>query len=404
MGSLSPLQIALLIIAAVSAAGVIITFVRSRTTYSGYEEIVADIRRLGSSLGGETFRDGADVVVSGSYQKLPAVVRFSNAENTPGLNIRMQAPATFKLSVVPAGAQVTEGGRILVRTTDDIFDTRFNTRTDQPTQAKMFLTRGTTGLLQRLACSKNTYLSVGSGAIELSELVIPATPGQHAIEHLKAMLKLSEALRQMPGAETVKLVTFEREHNVAGRIAMVAGAIVALASVFAAVKVPNQTVVSGLNATLASGILPLDAAQIPNAPQWRVAKADELDNVAVSWLRGNGEEPVSRIEGDFTGTGASREIAYLLVGPDGSRRVVLLAGDGNRYDTRFPYVGLIARIPKDMVGSVKWLDDKVPQGITGDGLLLVRAPQDGASGMVLFLSGRGIVSAVPADYPSISLR
>lgn len=404
MGSLSPLQIVFLIIAAVSAAGVIITFVRSRMTYSGYQEIVADIRQLGAALGGETFRDGADVVVSGSYQKLPAVVRFSNAENTPGLNIRMQSPATFNLSVVPAGTRVTEGGRILVRTTDDMFDARFNTRTDQPTQAKMFLTRGTTSLLQRLACSKNTYLTVGSGAIELSELVVPAMPGQHALEHLKEMVKLSVALRAMPGAEAVKLVAFERERHVAGRIAMVAGAIVALASIFAAVKVPTRTAVSGVNATLASGIMPVDAMQIPNALQWRVAHANELDAVAVSWLRNNGEKPVSRIEGDFTGNGSGRDVAYLLVGPDGSRRVVLLAGNENRYDTRFPYVGLIARIPKDALRSVKWVGGKAPQGVTGDGLLLVREREDTESGMVLFLSGRGVVSAVPVEYPTISLR
>jgi len=404
MGSLSPVQIALLIVAAVSAAGVIITFVRSRMIFSGYGEIVPDVRRLGQSLGGETFRDGADVVISGAYQKLPAVVRFSNAENTPGLNIRMQAPATFNLSVVPAGAQVTEGGRILVRTTDDLFDSRFNTRTDQPTQAKMFLTKGSTALLQRLACSKNTYLSVGNGAIELSELVIPAAAGQHAIEHLKTMVKLSEGLRAMPGAETVKLVSFERERNVAARIAMVAGAIVAIASVFAATQVPKKPAGPGVNAALASGILPLDAAQIPNALQWRVARADELDGVALTWARGNGLEPVSRVQGDFSGAGTGRDVAYLLVAPDGSRRVVLLAGNENRYDTRFPFIGLIARIPKDAVRSIKWLGDKAPQGVAGDGLLLVREPQDGASGLVLFLSGRGIVSAVPVNYPDISLQ
>jgi hypothetical protein len=403
MGSLSPVQIALLIVAAVSAAGVVITLVRSRMIFSGYTEIVPDVRHLGQSLGGETFRDGADVVISGAYQKLPAVVRFSNAENTPGLNIRMQAPATFNLSVLPAGAPVTEGGRILVRTTDDLFDARFNTRTDQPTQAKMFLTKGTTALLQRLACSKNTYLSIGNGAIELSELVIPSTVGQHAIEHLQTMAKLSVALRAMPGAETVKLVTFERERNVAGRIAMVAGAIVAVASVIAATQVPKKPAGPGVNATLSSGILPLDATLIANPLPWRVAHADELDGVAVSWARGNGVDPVSRVQGDFSGTGTGRDVAYLLVAPDGSRRVVLLAGNENRYDTRFPYIGLIARIPRDAVSSIKWLGDKAPQGVAGDGLLLVRERQDGASGLVLFLNGRGIVSAVPVNYPDISL-
>ena len=198
MGPFSPLQVALLIVAALSTVGVVIVFIRSRMTYSGYGDIVNDVRRLALAMHGEIFRDGADVVIAGTYERLPAVVRFSNGENSPGLNIRIQAPATFLLSVVPAGAQVSEGGRNLVRTDDEVFDSRFNTRTDQPTQAKMFINKQVTGLLQNLACSKSSYLSVGNGAIELSELVIPKPdPGEHAIDHLKSMAKLSQALHRM---------------------------------------------------------------------------------------------------------------------------------------------------------------------------------------------------------------
>ncbi len=110
MGSLSPLQIALLIIAAVSIVGMVIAVVRSRRTYSEYEEIAGEARRLGSIIKGEIFRDGNDLVVSGNYGMLPTVVRFSNDENTPGLNMRMQAPATLTLSLVPSGVTPTSLG------------------------------------------------------------------------------------------------------------------------------------------------------------------------------------------------------------------------------------------------------------------------------------------------------
>ncbi|HEX9121703.1 MAG TPA: hypothetical protein VF840_14305 [Terriglobales bacterium] len=405
MGPFSPLQVALLIVAALSIVGVVIVFVRSRMTYSGYSHLVKDVRRLALAMRGEIFRDGSDVVISGTYERLPAVVRFSNEENSPGLNIRIQAPATFLLSVVAARAQVSEGGRNLVRTADERFDSRFNTRTDQPTQANMFINKQVTGLLQQLACSKNTYLSVGNGAIELSELVIPdPNPGEHAIEHLKSMAELSQALHRMPGSDRVKLLTFERERHVAARVAMVVGAVVALVSVFAATRVSNSEPVSGVNQTLSAGILPLDATRIPNTKDWRAATADDFDPVAVSWLRGNRKQPAGRIAGNFSGKGTGRDVAYLLVDAEGARRVVLLADNENRYDTKFPYIGLAVRVPKESVNSIKWAGSKAPEGVDGDGLLLLRKKDDPSSAIVLFLSGRGIVSASPANYQDINLE
>ncbi|MGH9524107.1 MAG: hypothetical protein ACRD3E_16410, partial [Terriglobales bacterium] len=60
MGSLSSLQVVFIIIAALATLGVTVTFLRSRMTFSGYEEYVGDIRRLSLSLRGEVFRDGPD--------------------------------------------------------------------------------------------------------------------------------------------------------------------------------------------------------------------------------------------------------------------------------------------------------------------------------------------------------
>ncbi|MGZ4824060.1 MAG: hypothetical protein ACXVZT_05520 [Terriglobales bacterium] len=405
MASYSPLQIALLIVAALAIVGMIVAFFRSRMTYSGYLEIMEDVRRIGMAMHAEIFRDGIDVVVSGDYEKLPAAVRFSNDEHTPGLNIRMQAPATFLLSVVPAGAQVSEGGRNVVRTESEQFDSRFTTRTDQLTQANMFINKQTTGLLQQLACSKSTYVTVGNGAVELSELVIPTRDtAEHVIDHLGKMAKLSQALRQMPGSEEVKLVSFERKQYVAGRVAMVVGAVVALLSIFAATQVPSREPPSGVNQALSSGILPLDAPHIANAQEWRAANVDDLEPAAVGWLRSNRQQPSGRITGNFSGTRSGRDVVYLLVGAEGARRVVLLADNENRYDTKFPYVGLIARVPKEMVGSIKWQGGVAPEPVDGDGVLLVRSKDDTSSAIVLFLRGRTIVSASPVNYQEINLE
>jgi hypothetical protein len=405
MGSSSPLQIALLIVAALSTVGVIIAFIRSQMTYSGYADIVHTVRRLGLALSGEIFRDGADLVVSGSYERLLAVVRFSNQANTPGLNLRLQAPATFTMSVVPVGTQVTEGGRNLVKTADEHLDSRFNTLTDQPMQANMFITPQVTAQLKQLACSKNSFLSIGGGAIELSELVVPEPDtAKHVLDHLEAMAKLTQALRAMPGADRVKLVKLVRERYIAARVAMVLGAAVALLSLFAATQVPNHPPGSGVNQTLASGILPLDAYNIPNAKSWRTATVDDMDPAAVAWLRGNRQPPQGRMTGDFSGKGTGRDVVYLLVNPAGERRIVLLADNENRYDTKFPYIGLVARVPKGIVSSIQWVGGKAPGDVDGDGVLLVRKKDDPSSAVVLFLSGHGITSASPVNYQNINLE
>lgn len=399
MGLHSPLQIALWIVAGLAGIGVVITYLRTRMTYAGYEDIVSDIRKLGSSLGGEIFRDGADVVISGEWEKHAVVVRFSNQENTPGLNIRMPAAATFQLSVVAAGVQPTEGPRTPVKTVDDMFDARFTTRTDQPMNARLLLTKNVTNMLHKLACSKNTYIAVGNGSIEQSELVIPS-PGTaaHVIDHLKSMATLAKSLRELPGSEKVKLYTVERERHVLARVVMTVGVVVAVMSIVAAMKVPPRAAESGANQSLVNGILPIDATYINDVQLWHAATAGELDAAGAEMMRSFGIEPSGKVPGDYSGTENGQDVAYLLVNAAGKRRVVIIANHANKYDTMYPAVGFIARIPKDSVSSIEWKKNQGPGQVDGDGILIVRQADDPGSGVAMFLKGDALVSASPASW------
>ena len=403
MGSLSPLQTVFLIIAAVAIVGVLITLFKNRSVYGGYEEIQSDVRRISAGIGGEIFRDGDDLVINGNYQRRPVVVRFSNAENTPGLNLRMQAPTTFRLTVFPMGETSADAARTPVRTTDEQFDARFQTRSDQPTQAKMFLDSHTTGLLQRVMCSKNTYFSIGGSTLELSELVIPPLPGQHVMDHLKTFLNVDEQLKAMPGADTVKVIPLQRERQIAGRVAIAIGSLVAVLSIFAATRAPQRPA-SAVGPPLPAGILPVDAVNIANVRDYRVATADDYDSIALQWLNGNGVDPEGRLAGDFSGTGNGRDAAYILIGPKGERRLVLIVQNQNLYDAFLPSLAVAAVIPKDLIGNVSWKGGEKPSGVDGDGLLLVRKGDDPASAVALFISQGKVVSYAPANYQNISLR
>jgi hypothetical protein len=405
MGSLSAGQITLLIVGGLAAAGVIISLIRSRATFAGYHDLAEEVGRLKQAIGGDVFRDGSDVVVAGTYYHTQCVVRFSNAEHTPGVNIRMPAAATFQLSVAHAGARVgSEGGRILVRTGNGNFDHRFATRTDHPTEAKLFLQSSAAEHLQKLACSNNTLVSISKGTIELSELVIPMpNTCSHVLEHLESMSELAERLRAMPGSDRVKLVTFKRERQVAGRIAIAVGVVVALGSVFAATKVPSQPAFSEVNATMANGIPPADALLVRDAQRWRVAGANDLDATAAAWLSGHGQQAAGRIEADFSGMGSPTDVAYLLIGPDGRRRIVIVAQHTTRLDGEMVDVGLIARVRKNAIPDIQWKGGKAPEDILGDGLLVVQGKGDTQSSVVFFLKSSGTVSGAPADYQQISL-
>jgi len=404
MASLSPVVIALLIVIAVGIAGAIIAYARNASIFSGYAEIAGDARQLQKTLGGELFRDGADLVVAGNFKGLPSVIRFSYSENTPGLNLRMQAPANFSMSIVPKDTLASEG-RVVVRTPDEVFDTRFITRSDQPTQAKMFISgRPVVAAMKKLCCSKKTFVSVNTGGMELSELVIPSQPADHVLDHLQAMAVLAQTLQNMPGADKITVTAFRKDRRVIGRAAMVLGIVVAVITVVAAThNAGNHALQVVEGNAVPDGIYPVDAVHISELDKWRPVAIEDFDPSAAAWLRDIGKPVSARIPGDFSGTGHGRDVAYIMVGPNNTKRAVLLAENENRYDTQYPVIAIAARVPKSSVPSIQWASKTIPEP-DGDGLLLVRQIDDRKSGLVLFISGRRIVSGVPTDYQSIDLQ
>src|SRR5262249_21737701 len=162
----------------------------------------------------------------------------------------------------------------------DMFDAKFNSRTDHPTQAKM-LVGGRAALqnLEKLCCSQKTYVTLTRGSIEMSELIMP-TPytGRHVLDHVESMGAVAEAVWEIPGAESVKIVPYEREKSTpVFRIALVLGAIVAVLGVFM-IKPGGD---SNLKAAAANdkiisieGVDPIDAIKLQDVLGWHAMRAE----------------------------------------------------------------------------------------------------------------------------------
>ena len=400
---MSSLTLAFLIVLFTALVGVVIAMARSSRAFSGYKDIEAETRALAKLLKGEIFRDGNDLVVSGNYQNLPTIVRFSVDVNTPAVNMRMQAPSTFNLSVVPKGARATEG-RVLVRTSDDMFDARCVTRSDHPTQARMFVTgKPTLAALQKLCCSTKTYFTVTRGAMELSELVLPETMlSRHLGDHIAQMGSLAQVLRQMPGAESVKIDPIRRDtsHPVV-KVALAVGVITVGLAVYLLER-PAEVIVAA-QTTLPAGISSLDAPNIAGVESYRVAAADDMDTGTAAWIRDAAGDVSGALALNMTGDSYANDSAYYLIGPKGERRLVVLVAHNGKMDMTYDSLAGVARVPQQYLASIEW---SVAPGANadGDGLLIVQRPNDPSSASIVFVSGTKTVSGTPADYRNLRLR
>jgi len=263
-------------------------------------------------------------------------------------------------------------------------------------------------LMQKLACSTKTFVAIGKGFIELSELVIPSPyTSAHIVDHIQSMSKLALQLHAMPGAETVKIEEYKREgSSVLGKVAVLVALLGGLAFFVIEARKPDTSLTElkaqAGSSSLPEGVLPLDAQKIGSLDGWRLITAEDFDPDTMAWARGQGIKIAGRIEGDFSGKGNPRDVAYILTDGADTTRIAVLADDQLVSDVHYPKLAVAARYSKYNWNSTQWVTP--PATPAGDGILIVTRKEDPKSGIVLFFNGKRIDNAIPQNYQRVNLQ
>lgn len=408
MEFLSPLVIAAAILIVLTLGGLIAAFVRERRLFRGYEEIELDSRRLSSKIGGEIFRDGNDLVINGRFRKMPTVLRFSYSETTPGVSMRVYAPATFNIWFIPKSGSfdIPEGG-ISIATPDDIFNARFITRTDDPATARIFLAgNDVMASIKKLACSSRTMVTISRGIIDLIETIIPQTnTGGHLGAHLEAIAVLTETLRQMPSAALVQVKYPRRERRLGMKAVLATGVAAAIVTIMAAHDDTRKDATAqevSSSSVKQTGITPEDARLMFSPSSWRAVNPGDVDLEIAGWGRVQGITPMSRIVFNADAEEEPNDVAYLLRDDKGRRRFVLIVDKKIAFDAMYDGEPMIAPVRRDAIGSIQW---NAPKPFTahpdGDGIMLVRSPQNPDAAIVLYLEKGKLEVSQPSSWRSV---
>jgi hypothetical protein len=406
---MSHIQIAAIVIAVVAVVGLIISLVQRGANYKGYEEYASEIDRIAKTMKAEIFRDGEDLGVTGNHKKYPVQLRFSYSETTPGLVIRMQCPVSFTFSVVPKGERATEG-RVLVRTGDDMFDARFASRTDHPTQAKMLVSsKSMRTNLEKLCCSSKTFVTLTTGAIEVSELVIPGPyTARHVLDHLDSMAVVARGCEDIPGAEKVKIAPYEREKSSpVAKIAIAAGVVVAMIAIFVMSPTTSANLREVAGTPPPAGVAAIDMQYLGDVTGYHAANADDYDPTVAAWMRGSGVNADGRLEARFDQPGDLPDVAYWLVNPNTKiSRLVILRNGQNIYDVKYTDLVGAVRVPASSLQNMDW-EYKPAEEPKADGIMVFRRAKSNPDKLiadVIFPASARIISAKPKDYQTVSLQ
>lgn len=400
----NPFFIVLAVLALAATLAAIV--VRRRRTFSGYEEVRDEVQRAAKMLKAEISREGADLVVQGGYVGKPVTLRFSRDDNAPGLSIRMGVPSNFDMSVFARSGSAAKRGKVRVYANDRAFDSGFAMWSNQPFDAKLFLSqRGTIASIKRICHSPHSFLNIAPGIAETGEPIISAAGlADRVLTQLGHLGELSEMFLAMPGADNIKVLRRSKPRRTLARVAVVAGLTVALGLTLG-LRGLTSPASQPVQASQLSGVAPADASLIANLDLWRSATEADYDPDAVAWLRSEGIAPGGRITGDFSGknNGRDNDVAYILKNQgDGLMRIVVLSHGKNIYDLRYRSITGAVRVPRSQLNSIAW-QTPLPGLADGDGLLIATKTGDRASGLVLAFHGQELMLGVPADYQKVSL-
>lgn len=402
---MQPLAVILNIAIIVGIVGIIVYWVRRFAVFRGYKAIQPDVLQVAQLLKTDPYRQGSDVVIAGHYGGFPTIVRFSHKINTPGLDIQMRVPATFGFSLMPRNSSVHVEGRVLLRTGSTALDRRFNARSDHPMEFKMLTAGSVLGSVEQLCCSTQSGFLLKDRTMELSELTIPPFTANHVFDHLQSMLVMARGVQEMPGASQIKVEPLPHQGSSwPVRVALVGGLVCLVALLFTQpYNHPAGASASVIPSPPPSGIMPADAARLQQLQGWRVVTADDFSNSALRVLRERNLVPSGHITGDFSGQGKAYDSAYLLVDATGRRRVSMLARETVAYDSIFPKIDLLARVPNSNLAKIQWMTRPPEFNADGDALLVVQNANDPAASMVLLRHGTQTYSARPKDFTKIDL-
>lgn len=371
--------------------------------YRGYQRDADDIRQIAHGLGAKVFRDGSDLVIAGSHQKLPVIVRLTNDEGRPQFRIQMRARMPFSLLL--SSQNSTERRQSVIRTGSYLLDSKFTVTSSQPTQAKMlFNDDASLSALNKLCYSKQMEFSVAPGEMELIEPDIPAHLASRVSESLQSMLVLARLGEQIPGAEKIEILPMSGNRpNWKFRAVIAAGVLLAVSLLWAS---PDTSSLSSDQAAFKPAAIPgmtnLDAAQIHRLQGWHVADPQDFSEAATQFLDKYALPPTGRITADFGGKGVPDDHVYLLANAQGKRRVTMLVDGTVTFDEIFDQVPLIASVPSIKFSSLKWTTP--PSGNPdGDLLLIVFDMNTPTSNLVLFRSGNQMVSGALEDFGAAEL-
>jgi hypothetical protein len=409
-----PLLIVFDILALMTAAGCFVVLVREAVLFRGYRSLKRITKSLRAILRGSVFRDGTDLVISGFYQGIPTVVRFSFAENTPEMNLWMKIASGLNLFISHKSSKATDG-RVRIPTRDAWFDERFTIRTDNPNDALALLSDSRAfSELKKLCCSPGTSLALGRESLELSELTIPQPNTlKHLTGHMDSLAETAVRVGAISNLDSSRNKIYVPDRYLLARAALVMLAIAGSLEVYSAVHryaLSSAAPSYGDSATKMSPVLEEDQQLIPGFDAWRLASPEDFDPSTVTWMREHGNDVNGRIIGYFGGSDQPAGRGFFLVPNDPARhgdfRFVLLEEGHAVIDGGYSKVQAAILVPKVKLASVVWqsADKNAPVPPDGDGVMMIYRSGDTNSATIFFLSDGKPQMKIPADYLSLAIH
>jgi hypothetical protein len=409
-----PLLIVFDILALVAAAGCIWVLMRETVLFRGYRSLKRVAKGIAHTIGGSTFRDGEDLVISGFYRGVPTVVRFSFSENTPEVHIWMKVASALTLFVSHKSSRLAEG-RMRVPTRDSWFDDRFTIRTDNPNDAVALLADDRAfAEVKRLCCSPGTAFVLNKDSLEMSESTTPIPDTfDHLMRHMDSMGELAVRVGALSNLKAKAKIYVPDRFLIAraALVLLVIGGMIEVYTSVAAYSTHTDAAALAAQPGTDTGDLAAVPVGLPGLSNWRFANANDFDTTTAEWMRQHGKTPTGRLVGDFSGQGTDMGYALVHQGQGGDPmawRVAMTSQGKAVLDATYDQVLGVMLIPKQALTSIEWISRgnvNPPQApADGDGLMLIRREGDANIATIYYLSGGTLQSGTPSDYLSVASR